>query len=603
MKKITSVLTIVAISALAFGQSSVQKKTLPLKKNTTVTNKINNSVNQNSADRAVIFSDDFSVPANWTINTPTGSGVKKDWVIGTAGPSGQFDITPINSTTATNGFALFDSDVNCSGNQVANITTATPINCSANPAVILKFQQQYRRFNDSTFVFISNNGTTWVKYPVNVALNNNDYCVGNPENMSINITATAGGQATVYVRFQFYSPSSIGSGAGCGYSWMIDDVSIEDQPANDILLSSVYFGEYSRIPDGQQAPITLGAGIENVGVAAQTNVVLNAAVNTSLFTGTSAPISLPANQTDTVAVTTQFTPGAIGNYIITFAATQTQTDANPGNNITSGDTIKVTANTYARDNYKYEGLGAWNGAGEAFELGNWYSIVTNTNAVSATFVLQGGTFPGSIVSVKLYDTSLTNVIAFSNPYTILDSDIPASYGYNPKSVTLPFTSPAALSADNSYLAVVEFLNDSGTDTIVIATGTDIIQPSQSTYLYNTATSTWYTLASTPMIRLNVAVNVGISEVANVNGLTLLQNQPNPFDNLTTINYEIAKNAAITLAVYDITGKKVAEQLEGNKNAGKHAINFKADNLSEGVYYYTLKADENTSSAMKMVVIK
>ncbi|MES2592436.1 MAG: T9SS type A sorting domain-containing protein [Bacteroidota bacterium] len=601
MKKITSLLTIFAIGSLAFGQGSVQKKTLPLKKNTTVTNKINNSSNENIADRAVIWSDDFSVSTNWVKASTAGAGL---WTISTTGPSGAFDITPINSTTKANGFALFDSDLDCSHNQVANITTATPINCSTNPAVVLKFQQQYRRFDDSTFVFISNNGTTWVKYPVNTTLNNNDYCDGNPENMTINITATAGGQATVYVRFQFYSPSSLGAGAGCGYSWMIDDVSIEDQPSNDILLSSVYFGEYSRIPDGQQAPITLGAGIENVGAAAQTNVVLSATVNTTLFTGTSAPIaSLPIGQTDTIAITNQFTPGAIGNYVVKFAAQQTQTDANPGNNITTGDTIKVTANTYARDNYTYEGLGSWNGAGEAFELGNWYSIVTNTYALSATFVLQGGSFPGSIVSVKLYDTSLTTVLASSNPYAILASDIPTSYGPNPKSITLPFTSPAALTADNDYLAVVEFLNDSGTDTIVIATGTDIIQPSQTTYLYDTPTSTWFTLASTPMIRLNVAVNVGINEVANVNGVTVLQNQPNPFDNLTTINYEMSKNAAVTLTVYDITGKKVAEQFEGNKNAGKHSISFKADNLSEGVYYYTLKADGNTTPAMKMVVIK
>ena len=165
MKKIFTLITVFAMSSSAFGQSSIIKKApLATKKTVSVINRnmSNNNFSENSNTRSVIWTDDFSVPANWTKASPTGPGL---WTIGTAGPQGGFLITNINSTTKANGFALFDSDVDCSSNQVANITTANPINCSANPAVILKFQQQYRRFFDSTFVFISNNGTSWVKYP------------------------------------------------------------------------------------------------------------------------------------------------------------------------------------------------------------------------------------------------------------------------------------------------------------------------------------------------------------------------------------------------------------------------------------------------------
>ena len=603
MKKITSLITIFAMSSLAFGQNSIiSKAPLATKKNISVINGniSNNNFTENAENRAVIWSDDFSVPANWTKASTAGAGL---WTIGTSAPAGSFTIAKINSTTQANGFALFDSDFDCSGNQVANITTASPINCSANPAVILKFEQQYRRFWDSTFVFISNNGTSWVKYPVNVDLSNNDYCNGNPEVVKINITPTAGGQATVYVRFQFYSPSTLNAGAGCGYSWMIDDVSIEDQPSNDVVLGAVFYGEYSRIPDGQQMPITLGAAMTNAGAAAQTNVTLNATINNTLFTGSSTPIaSMAVGQIDTVAITTQFTPGAIGNYAFAFAAAQTETDANPADNATQKDTIKVTANTFARDNYKYTGAAAWNG-GDAFEMGNLFTFAANTNAISVNFVLDNSTLPGSIVAVKLYDTSLVTVIASSNPYTILSSDIPTSPGLNPKSVTLPFTSAAALVADESYIAVVEFLNLSQTDTVLLATGTDIVQPSQTSFLYDTPTSTWYTISSTPMVRLYVAVNVGINEVNNLSGITLFQNQPNPFNKISTINYEIEKNTTVALSVYDVTGKKVVEQNEGNQNAGKHSINFNAENLSAGVYYYSLTAGKNTTSTMKMVIIK
>ncbi len=604
MKKITSsLLTVFAMSSLVYGQNSAIKKMTPVaKKNINVIERkvSDNNLNNNLSSRAVIWSDDFGTPANWTIASTAGSGV---WVIGTAVPNGSFPIDPIASTTAANGYGLFDSDLDCSGNQVANITTASPINCSAHPSVLLKFQQQYRRFHDSTFVFVSNNNTTWVKYAVNKALGNNDDSGVNPNNVVVNITPTAGGQATVYIRFQFYSPTSMGTAAGCGYSWMIDDVSIEDQPANDIVLSSVFYGEYSRIPDGQQMAITLGGGITNAGAAAQTAVTLHATVNTSLFTGTSAPVaSLPIDQTDTVAITTDFTPGAIGNYVFGFAATQTETDANPADNITQNDTVKVTANTYARDNYKYTGDASWNG-GDSYEMGNMFYFPTATNAVSVNFVISRTTRTGSIVSAKLYGSNLVDVKASSNPYTILASNKPTGIGYYPKSITLPFTAPVALEADSVYIAVIEFLNASGTDTVALAVGSDVFHPSQTSFLYDTPNSTWYTISSTPMVRLNVSNTLGINEFSSMNGTTLFQNQPNPFNKVSSINYEIEKSAAVSLNIYDVTGKKVAERNEGTQSSGKHVVNFNAENLSAGVYYYSLTVGENTTSSKKMVVIK
>ena len=74
---------------------------------------------QSSVNRVDIWTNDFSVPADWTITSEAGPGA---WVIGTAIPSGQFLIAPITSTTADNGFALFDSDLDCSGNQITNLT-------------------------------------------------------------------------------------------------------------------------------------------------------------------------------------------------------------------------------------------------------------------------------------------------------------------------------------------------------------------------------------------------------------------------------------------------------------------------------------------------
>jgi hypothetical protein len=89
----------------------------------------------------------------------------------------------------------------------------------------------------------------------------------------------------------------------------------------------------------------------------------------------------------------------------------------------------------------------------------------------------------------------------------------------------------------------------------------------------------------------------------VNGFKVSQNSPNPFNSLSTINYQLENNANVSLAVYDVTGKKIAEQSEGQQSAGSHVLKFNGQDLSAGVYYYSLKVGENTSSAMKMVVVK
>ena len=58
-----------------------------------------------------LFSNDFSDPSLWTM-TDHANGGTQNWVIGTAAPSGSFSsgMGAIASTTASNGFAMYDSD-------------------------------------------------------------------------------------------------------------------------------------------------------------------------------------------------------------------------------------------------------------------------------------------------------------------------------------------------------------------------------------------------------------------------------------------------------------------------------------------------------------
>jgi len=88
-----------------------------------------------------------------------------------------------------------------------------------------------------------------------------------------------------------------------------------------------------------------------------------------------------------------------------------------------------------------------------------------------------------------------------------------------------------------------------------------------------------------------------------NGAKLGQSMPNPSTGLSTIRYELEKNARVALNVYDVTGKVVATENIGEQNSGAHTMNFNAENLSAGVYYYSLTVNNATTASMKMVVIK
>jgi len=71
-------------------------------------------------------------------------------------------------------------------------------------------------------------------------------------------------------------------------------------------------------------------------------------------------------------------------------------------------------------------------------------------------------------------------------------------------------------------------------------------------------------------------------------ISLLQNYPNPFNPVTTIRFTLSTEALVSLQVYDIVGRKVAELIRSRlMNEGKHEVEFDASNLSSGVYFYRL----------------
>lgn len=93
-----------------------------------------------------------------------------------------------------------------------------------------------------------------------------------------------------------------------------------------------------------------------------------------------------------------------------------------------------------------------------------------------------------------------------------------------------------------------------------------------------------------------------NQVISLNSYYLYQNSPNPFNPSTIIKYQIPKAGFVSLKIIDALGKEVATLVGETKSAGRYAIEFNANNLSSGIYFYTLNSGEY-SDTKKMILIK
>ena len=84
--------------------------------------------------------------------------------------------------------------------------------------------------------------------------------------------------------------------------------------------------------------------------------------------------------------------------------------------------------------------------------------------------------------------------------------------------------------------------------------------------------------------------------------SLDQNYPNPFNPATQIKYSIAKAGIVTLKVYDILGRQVADLVNKYQEAGKYTVDFNASRLASGVYIYRIESSSFTN-VKKMMLIK
>ena len=90
---------------------------------------------------------------------------------------------------------------------------------------------------------------------------------------------------------------------------------------------------------------------------------------------------------------------------------------------------------------------------------------------------------------------------------------------------------------------------------------------------------------------------GINELSNICNIKIY---PNPFHGTTTISVSLTKTSDVSLSVTNVIGQKVCEMNYGTVNAGTHSYIFDGSKLQSGIYFYTVKAGENTDTH-KMII--
>ena len=108
------------------------------------------------------------------------------------------------------------------------------------------------------------------------------------------------------------------------------------------------------------------------------------------------------------------------------------------------------------------------------------------------------------------------------------------------------------------------------------------------------------VVSTP-IRIGYGKSTVISNNKNCN-FTLYQNSPNPFNPTTNIIYQISESGYTSLKVYDILGNEISALVDEYKEAGRYTIKFDGNELTSGVYLYTLRSGSFIETR-KMLLIR
>ena len=229
------------------------------------------------------------------------------------------------------------------------------------------------------------------------------------------------------------------------------------------------------------------------------------------------------------------------------------------------------------------------------------------NVVSAASQVMSG------FKIKMQNITATSITNFASSGWVTPFAYDGSYsvpGTGWQMVTLQ--NPHYYVGGQNLLVEVCFNNASYTSNTTVngatATGRNVHQHSDLSSGDGctgiTAPGTTYTQLPNIRIVINPGPQLGIGQIGNgiPETYALSQNYPNPFNPTTKINFAIPKQGLVSLKVYDVLGREVANLVNEVKTAGNYIVDFDASTFASGVYFYKLDVNGFTD-VKRMMLIK
>jgi hypothetical protein len=547
-----------------------------------------------------LWSDDFSTPANWTIDNSGQSGAEFGWNINNTS-EGWWSANGISSTSGGNNAELVNGDAQAATqalNVTYTMTTAQAIDIAAlggNNQVSIQFQQYGARFNDLQEIQISTDGVTFTTVGSNLdktvlsAAGGSAYA--NPDTKIINLaTYLPSTPSPIWIRFSWttnFPGSATNPNVWITYGWYIDDVKIVTNPTNDLSVTGNYWGAvglpYYQIPDEQVSEIGFSADVFNGGVNTQNNVKLNINANNGAWTGSSAPVSIASLDTATLELTTFYTPPAtIGNISITRTITADSTDDIPANNALSNVDFAITDFIYARDNGTPAGS-TTNGT-DGFEVGNLFDVFQDATLKAVNIRLPGGAngaTVGTEVFVKLYSLDPT-----TGDFVFESESMPLAIQSNNLNTNLVMELEPYIdvTAGATYLVVA------GSYSAGLRVSNAGKSEPQTSFFLDMADNTWYYTTNTPMVRMNFDP---ILSVAEQNELSHAVIMPNPTQGNATLRFDLQNASDLSYTVTDVAGKIMQTTSLNSLAAGSHELSINAESWAAGIYTVSIESNGTT----------
>ena len=149
--------------------------------------------------------------------------------------------------------------------------------------------------------------------------------------------------------------------------------------------------------------------------------------------------------------------------------------------------------------------------------------------------------------------------------------------------------------------------------------TDAFANNPDSFFSGSASSSWtnfthtftepgdYDYQCTPHASMGMVGTITVSsalytdEVTTPNNYSIYNIYPNPFNPVTKITYGLREYSNVIIAIFDLSGKKVATLINKFQPSGYYSIDWNADNQASGIYFVKMITDEYINTKKLMLI--